>query len=168
MSHRRCPAHWTALQFAAYTLAHGYRRGGKTGCEALAPFVGKAAHSLCNEVNPDYQGAKLGLDDAVALELAADRYPILQSHAAACRHVCFRLPDPALPIGDAALLDKFAEWQAALGQTCLQIRDALAPDGPAGNGVAQSELLEIWAAFHAHMTRGMELVEYLRAMAEPE
>ena len=167
MSHRK-PAHWTRLQYAAYQLAHGYRRGGKTGCEALAPFVGKAAHSLCNEVNPDYQGAKLGLDDALALELAADRYPILHAHAAACRHVCTRLPEPEHPIGDAELLDKFTEWQAAIGTTCGEIHEALGEGGPAGCGIAKLELLTVWAAFHRHMTKGMELLECLKAMAEPE
>lgn len=157
------PAHWSEVQVAAYRLVHEYRDGKSRGSAALAPMLGKSASLLSNEVNPDYPSAKFGLDDAVAAELAADQYPILQAHAAATGHVCHRLPAPDLTICDTELLSLFAEWQSAMGVTCQAIREALS-DGR----ITYSESRSIQSAGNRHMMRFMEFLSRLYRIAEAD
>lgn len=160
MSHpTQHPAHWTVVQCAAYDLVHGYRYGNLRGAPAIAPAVGKSAALLSNEVNPDYQGAKLGLDDAIALERAAGSAPILHAHAQMLHHVCIPLPDHALDAGDVALLTGFADWRAALGHTCELIRDALA-DGK----INEAERRGITEAGYQHMARFLEFLERVETL----
>ena len=161
----RYPTHWTDLQTAAYRLVHETERGGKRGAEALAPYVGKAPASLSNEVNPDYQGAKLGLDDAVALELAAGDFRILDAHAAACGHVAIPLPPADPAASDAEVLELYAEWMAAKGETSARIAQALNEEGPLGRDIAQGEAAEIARAGYRHIARFLEFLERVKGLA---
>lgn len=163
MSHSTAchPPHWTPIQCAAYDLVHNFSYHGQKGAPALAPAVGKSASLLSNEVSPDYQGAKLGLDDAIALERSAGTAPILHAHAQMLHHVCIALPDHDLNASDIELLTTFAEWQAAMGVTCGLIRDALA-DGR----ISPAERRAITDSGHRHMARFLEFLERVNCLTE--
>lgn len=158
MSH---PAHWTLVQCAAYDLVHDYREKGRRGAAALAFHLGKATNVLSNEANPDYPAAKLGLEDAIRMEEIAQDSRLLMAHAHALGFTVLALPvSPAA--GDLELLNHFSEWQAAMGETCQRIHDALA-DGE----ITAAEAREVAAAGHAHMTRFLAFLERMESLAEP-
>jgi len=155
------PAHWTPVQIAAYELIHGFRHKKKEGAPAWEPFFAKTSGTLSNESNPDYQWAKLGLDDAIRMEQVAGSASILHAHARMLGHICIPVPNPEMPAGDVALLSKFAEWQAAMGKTCEHIRDAL-EDGR----ITRKEYQAITSAGFVHMTRFMEFLERVKTLQE--
>lgn len=158
MSH---PAHWTLAQCAAYDLVHDYREGNRRGAAALARHLNKAANVISNEANPDYLGAKLGLEDALHIEQLSQDPRLLMAHAHSLGYTVLALPEsPAA--GDVELLNHFSEWQAAMGETCRRIHDALA-DGE----ITAEEAREVAAAGQHHMTRFMAFLERLESMAEP-
>ena len=165
MSHPQ--EHWTPVQTAYHGLIHGYELNGKRGAYAWAEIRDRSPNSISNEANPDYQSAKFGIDDAIQAELQAGIFPILHAHARMTGHICFRLPNPDLPLGDAALLDRFAAWQSAMGTTCEEIRLALDPNGPSGTGIARGEAESIAAAGYRHMQRFMVFLEELKSIQEP-
>lgn len=163
MSHtdKKMPAHWTPVEFAAYCLVHGFELDGKGGAEAMGPRIGKNPRLLSNEVNPDYEGAKLGLLTAVNIEREAGAADILHAHAQMLHHVCFALPYPDHFTGDVELLRLFADWQAGIGLTCMEIQKALED-----NRITFDEVNRIIKAGYAHMTRFMELLERFKELAE--
>lgn len=158
--------HWTPAQAAAHHLLTAYEHDGKTGAPAMGPRIGKLPRVLNNEVNPDYLTAKLGLDTAILMELESGKADILHGHAMMLRHVCFRLPDIGLAIGDAELLGSFSEWQARMGITCSEIRKALDPNGPNGTRITIEEADDIEAAGMVHISKFMEFLEKVRELAE--
>ncbi len=147
---------WTPTQAACYDLIH------HVGADKVADFLGKAAKSVANEANPNYPDAKLGFEDMVEIEVWQQDYRPLYAHAQRCHHVCLPLPDPERIVADMAVLESFAEWQAALGMTCQEIRDALR-DGK----MTRAEGRRITAAFYEHMKRGLEFLEHVHAIEEP-
>jgi hypothetical protein len=155
------PAHWTPVEAAAHSLVHEYRDGDKTGAEAMGPRIGKSPRLLSNEVNPDYEGAKLGLLTAVNIEREAGAADILHAHAQMLHHVCFALPYPDHFTGDVELLRLFADWQAALGLTCMEIQKSLED-----NRITTDEVNAILRRGYLHMTRFMELLERFKELAE--
>ncbi len=165
MSHPK--QHWTPVQAAYHSLIHNYEHNGKRGAYAWAEIRDKAPNSISNEANPDYQAAKFGIDDAIQAELQAGIFPILHAHARMTSHICFRLPRPDLHVGDVALLNRFADWQSAMGTTCEEIRSALDPNGPCGTGIARGEAESIAAAGYQHMQRFMDFLEELKSIQEP-
>ena len=158
--------HWTPAQAAAHHLLSTYEHDGKQGAPAMGPRIGKTPRVLNNEVNPDYPDAKLGLDTTILMELESGRADILHAHALMLRHVCFRLPDIGLAIGDAELLGSFSEWQERMGITCSEIRKALDPNGPNGNRITHDEADAIETAGMLHISKFMEFLEKVRELAE--
>lgn len=65
---------------AALTVASEYPGGAR----ALGARMGKS--NLSDELNPNMPRAKLGLQDAVTMELMSNDYRILYAHAAMTRH----------------------------------------------------------------------------------
>lgn len=65
---------------AALSVASDYPGGAR----ALGARMGKS--NLSDELNPNVRGAKLGLKDAVNMELLSDDYRILHAHCAMTRH----------------------------------------------------------------------------------
>ena len=155
------PAHWTPIEAAAYGLVHSFQDGDKTGAAAMGPRIGKSPRLLSNEVNPDYEGAKLGLLTAVNIEREAGAAEILMAHAQMLHHVCFAIPSPDHFTGDVELLKLFADWQAALGLTCMEIQQALED-----NRITTDEVNRILKRGYAHMSRFMELLERFKELAE--
>lgn len=168
MSHTRNnhPTHWTPVQKAGYFLVHEYTSNGSKGPNALAPNIGKSGKVLNNEADPDYLGAKLGLETAVLAELESGSAEILHGHAQMLNHICFALPSPDLIVSDVELLMTFSEWQSSMGKTCAHIRDALDPDGPQGSKVSIEEANKIEQAGLAHMSKFMEFMERVKELAE--
>ncbi len=165
MSHaqqgRKSPAHWSPLARAASEAVDAYKHDGKSGAVAMGPRVGKSAKLLCNELNEDFPGAKLGLTTAFFIDNELPRPAILYKYAEMLYHVCFPLPDPTVPCGDVELLTKFSEWQAAMGKTCQAIHEALA-DGR----ITEFESQTILSAGYAHMQKFMEFIQRIKELAE--
>lgn len=74
---------------AAYNTAHDYPGGSK----ALSLRLGKAATTLADEVNPNLTHAKLGLLDAIKMQVMSRDYRVLYAMAAELGHASFPLPD---------------------------------------------------------------------------
>ncbi|MEJ1412804.1 MAG: phage regulatory CII family protein [Candidatus Sedimenticola sp. (ex Thyasira tokunagai)] len=157
----------TALERAAHSLVLGFEHDGKRGAQAMGPFLGKTPASVSNEVNPNYDGAKLGLLDAVLMEMAAQQYPLLHEHARMTHHVCLPLPDPKLITGDASLFESFVAWQGAQGITCQHIHDAFNPNGPGGAGVIAAEGEAIAIAGYHQMSLFLGFLAKIRQLSEP-
>jgi hypothetical protein len=152
------------LTGAAKGLVRRYRGGG----DAIGALIGKSAGVLNNEINPDQPHAKLGLIDAVRLELFANDDAILRAHAHLLGRVCYVLPAPDSLIGDASLLEAFSRWQAANGATCDAIRQIVDPDSPAGAGVTLSELELLADAGERQAEQFLALLARFREIAEPD
>lgn len=167
------PNHWTELQWAYYQMVNasdvelllpGYDDP-LTGHHAMAVIAGKEPKSLSNAANPDYAGAKLGVDELVAIEKAFDLYGPLHAHAAMLDHVVFKLPDPGMPHGNDELFNKLTIWQADMGTTFAELRAATDPDGDKGSDISKAEAQRIRAAGYIHMTRFIELLAELDTIA---
>jgi len=159
----RPPSHWTEADLAYYELVHGFKRGNKTGCAAAAAVLGKAPGTVCNEANPEIHTHKPDLNGIIALELAAGEFPVLYAHAHECHHACYPLPDPDENVSDVELLKALTEWNAAIGRTMQQI-NATFED----NKVEPHEVRAVVQRLHTQMRRGLEFVERLRMIQEPE
>lgn len=159
MSHRNIlPPHWTELDRAAYLTVHEFKQGRDEGSSALAPLVGKNPRSLDNEVNPDYEGAKLGLRDSAVLQNGARDYRILHAYSRLLNHVAVPLADWST-VSDIELLDAHLTWMEETGKTAASIRRAL-KDGV----ITREELEEIQCEFHVDVTRFQELLARLEGM----
>lgn len=138
------------------------------GADALGALLGKRQGVLSNELNPNCDHAKLGLEDAIRAELFANAAPLLRAHARLLGYVCHRLPPPELFAGDASLLEAFSRWQAANGDTCNAIRAAVDPDSPKGPGITHAEVERIAEAGERQAVEWLELLARFRQIAEPE
>lgn len=138
------------------------------GGDALGALLGKKPGVFNNELNPNCEHAKLGLEDAVRAELFAKDAPMLRAHARLLGYVCHRLPAPDLFAGDLSLLEGFSRWQAANGATCDAIRAAVDPDSPGGPGITREEVERIAAAGERQAVEWLELLARFRQVAEPE
>jgi hypothetical protein len=154
----------TALTRAAKSLVH--RFPGRA--DALGALLGKGPGVLSNELNPNCYHAKLGLVDAVRMELFADDDAILRAHAHLLGRVCYVLPAPDSLIGDVALLEGFSRWQAANGATCDTIRQIVDPDSPAGAGITHGEIDLLAAAGERQAEEWLALLARFRDIAEPD
>lgn len=171
--HNDKPAHWNDLQWAGYRLIHEFRFGDLDGVEAAALYLGKQKHTLYNEANADYPGAKLGLVDAVHLEAEAcqghpERALLLHAHAAMCGHACWPLPDLRSLVCDTELLSQFAEWQAAIGRTCDELHHAFTKESPGGSRITRAEIAAVKARGFEQIREFMVFLDRLDSISEPE
>ncbi|USF88764.1 phage regulatory CII family protein [Candidatus Endoriftia persephonae] len=159
---REIPSHWTPVQEAAWRTVHEFRKGMKGGAEALGPMLGKSAGTLSNEVNPESSSHKLGLEDAIILQLMAQDYRLLHAFSHTLHHISIQLPD-AEPVGDVELLDKFSAWQAKMGCTCEVIHQSLAD-----HRVTLTEARAIKTAGYRHIQAFLEFLSRIEQLAEAE
>ena len=150
------------------SAAKGLVRRFKGGADALGALLGKGPGVLSNELNPNCHHAKLGLVDAVRMELFANDDAILRAHAHLLGRVCYVLPAPDALIGDVALLEAFSRWQTANGATCDTIRQIVDPDSPAGAGITHSEIDQLAAAGERQAEQWLALLARFREIAEPD
>lgn len=153
---------FTALDEAVYSTVHEYTDGRTKGAALLAPLVGKTPATLSNEVNPAVSTHKLGLADAIVLQHATGDYRILQACAQTLNHLVIALPEYAL-VHDIAQLNKFAEWQSALGVTCHAIQMALED-----SAVTRTQLENIRQRAQAHMVVFFEFLSRMESLVEGE
>ncbi len=151
---------FTALDRAAWATVHEYTDGAQHGARLLAPLVGKNPATLCNEVNPAVTTHKLGLADAVMLMHATRDYRILQACAQTLHHLVIALP-VFKPVSDVELLNKFAEWQSALGITCHVIKTAFE-----NGALTAAELAAVRDAAQDHMQRFFEFLSRMETLVE--
>ena len=95
------------------------------GAVAVAPYLNKSSHSLCNEVNPRFNKAKLGLVDAVGIMLVTQDNRILKSMAQLMGFALIHI-GRFDGVSDMELLDAYAEWHLEVGDVAHEVRTALA------------------------------------------
>ncbi|MBU2979038.1 phage regulatory CII family protein [Alteromonas sp. C1M14] len=112
---------------AVLHAAHLLLKSKPQAADEFAKKLGKSPNSVRNELNPNLIGHKLGLIDALDMMNIAGTYSLLYQMAAACGFIV--VPGQYLNVGeDSRLLDKFCKWQAAVGNTCQSIFDAIEDD----------------------------------------
>lgn len=144
------------VEEAAYRLVHGYRGG----AQALALRVGMHPGTLCNKVNPGQAGARLGVAEALALQLAAGRYDILEAEAAVCGFALVRLPDNT-EVSDSELLNLYPHWHAEIGDVAETVMRTLA-DGR----VRPAEVASVSKEFHEQVAAGFEFLRRLEGLVD--
>jgi hypothetical protein len=148
------------VALAAYRTVRDFRRGGRRGAQALAPMLGKAPGTLSNEVNPDVTTHKLGVEDAVAVMLAAGDFQLADAIEAELGRVATPMPDFA-DVSDMELLDAWADWHRDTGETAGAIKAALA-DGR----IDRQELDAIKKEVFEDFQRELALLQRLEALCD--
>jgi hypothetical protein len=138
---------------AAFNTAHEYPYG---GAEALGQRMGKS--NLSAEVNPNNTNAKLGLLDAVRLQVFARDYRILYAMAAECGHYP-PLPMPEGASADAPCLRQVSALAGEFAET-MQVVTASLGD----NRITDNELQAARRAWQALIVCGQGLMQSLEAM----
>lgn len=148
--------HFSALEQAKYDVVHDYPGGAVN----LAPRVGMNPGTLSNKVNPTIDTHHLSVDEAVAIQFAAEDYRILTAEAYFLNHVVIPLACYD-GVSDVELLDLYAAYHAEIGETAEAIRDALA-DGLVTRkefDKIRTEALQDQQAMYALLARLETLVE---------
>lgn len=144
------------VEDAAYRLVHGYRGG----AQALAARVGMHPGTLNNKANPGQAGARLSIVEAVTLQLAANRFDILEAEAALCGFALVRLPDN-VGVSDSELLNLYAMWHAEIGDVAECVMRTL------GDGrVTPAELQGVKQEFHEQVAAGFEFLRRLEGLCD--
>lgn len=160
MSHRK-PRNMDALQSAQWHTVHDYvAADGRRGAAALAAPMGMTPSVLSNSVDPR-QPHKLDLHQNRQLMRLTGNYAILHALNTSLHRITIELPDFS-PVSDVELLLQFAEWQAAMGLTCEQIKDTLAD-----HRVELHEVQEIRRRGFNQMREFFRLLDRFEHIAEP-
>lgn len=165
MSHPK--EHWTPVQAACHNLIHDFEFNGKRGASAWAEIRGGSPNAISNKANPDYSQAKYGIEEVIEDEIQAGIFPALHAHARMTGHICLRLPDPDLVVGDVSLLERYSAWQSDMGKTCEEIHQAVSPDSPGGADVIPAEIEAIAAAGYRHIKQFIVFLEEMKLIQEP-
>ena len=114
---------------AALNVVHQY----KGGAAALQLRMGKT--NLSGEVNPNVKGAKLGIEDAVTVQILANDYRILYAMALDCRH----FPPLPMPEGLDVATDQCIR---TVGELVKESADVVTVtvEGLADNDVSDNDL----------------------------
>lgn len=112
---------FSPLDQAKYDVVHQFPNGGAV---RLGPLVGIKPGTLSNKVNPQLETHHLTVDEAVAIQNAAQDFRILYAEAELLNHA-------AIPLGnynnvsDVELLNVYARLHAEIGDLAESINDAL-------------------------------------------
>lgn len=137
---------------AALVLARRY----PGGAAALGARMGKS--NLSDELNPNLTRSKLGLEDAVTMQLMTGRCDILYAMALELRHY------PPLPMADA-LDDEAPCWKTLasnveeFGRFVFEVNNDLGD-----NKVTDAELAAANKAWSAVVSAGQRLIAQMAAM----
>ena len=154
---------WGLVEQAAYSAVHDYRaRNGQCGAHALAPLLHKNPRALSNEVNPEADGHKFGLNDAVTVSVIANDARILLAFAAELHHAVIPLPDYTR-VSDVELLNAYANWQAFVGRTCGRFRDVIED-----HRITHSEVESVKLHGFEHIAKFFVLIRRLEALVDDE
>jgi len=149
---------YSLIDQAKHQLVNSY----KGGAVALASLIGmKSPAVLSNKVNANVDTHHLTLDESVLLQAITRDFRLLKAIAAELGHVAIELPtDDLQNTNDLELLDCWASWQQDCGETASAIRAALS-DG----NITQSELADIRREMYEDISRELELLQRLEALA---
>ncbi|AYA63844.1 phage regulatory CII family protein [Alteromonas sp. RKMC-009] len=140
--------------------AHLLLKSKPQAAEEFAYHLGKTANSVRNELNPNLPNHKLGVVDALEMMNVAGVYSLLYQMAAACGFAV--VPVQYLNISDdSRLLDNFCKWQAAVGNTCQSIFEAIEDDM-----ITPHELNNITKAGNQKMVQWFNVQHALEAEAK--
>jgi hypothetical protein len=138
---------------AAYNVVHDY----PGGAAALQVRMGKT--NLSGEVNPNVATAKLGIEDAVTVQLMAKDYRILYAMAAELRH----FPPMPMPEGMA---DADQPCMRTLSETAKEFSDVVstAAEALADGDVSDNDLAHVTKEWSELIVKGQALMQQLAAM----
>lgn len=129
----------------------------KGGARALGELMGKS--NLADELNPNVKGAKLGLADAVEMEVWADDYRILHAHCAMTRHYPPLPMPPEVINGDQPCMATLAQLAKEFADVVTAVSTDLADREVSDNDLARA--LREWGELVA---KGQQLMQQLAAM----
>lgn len=142
----------SAVLDAALNLTRHY----PGGAAALGARMGKT--NLADEVNPNLPRSKLGLDDAVTMQLLAGDYRVLYAMAAELRHYP-PVPMPDAPSGAAPCLATLSTLAHEFGLLVAEVGKDLA-DGQ----VTNRELARVQSHWQELVVCGQQLMAQMTAM----
>ena len=94
------------------------------GIRELSRTIGKAPHTLANEINPSMPTHKLGLFDAITLlSLIKDPLPLM-AIASVLDHTIIPLRDFS-HTSDTELMSAYTQWHAEIGDVARELATAL-------------------------------------------
>ncbi|WP_288388967.1 phage regulatory CII family protein [uncultured Alteromonas sp.] len=111
---------------AVLHAAHLLLKSHPSAAEMFACSLGKTPNTVRNELNPNLPNYKLGLIDAVEMMNCTECFSLLFQINAMCGFVAVPVDLSEKPT--ERVLDKFCQWQAAVGRTCQSIYDAIEDD----------------------------------------
>ena len=129
------------------------------GAAAVAPLIGKAASSLCHELDVRVRTAKLGLLDAISIAQVTGDNRIPTAVAAECGGLF--LPLPTMPADDPdtnASLEHIGRLSKEFGELVSTTASRIA-DG----AVSDNDLIAIEAEYADLVVAGQRLLAHLRA-----
>lgn len=138
---------------AALVVARHYPGGAKQ----LGERMGKT--NLADEINPNLPRSKLGLADAVEMQLLANDYRILYAMAAECRHY------PPLPMPEG-VDDADQPCMRTLSETAKEFSDVVssAAEALSDGKVKDHELAAVVKEWSELIVKGQALMQQLAAM----
>lgn len=143
----------TPILIAARALVKHY----PTGAAGLGLLMGKT--NIADEVNPNLPKSKLGMEDAVEMEIVADDYRILHAHCQMTRHYPpLRMPDDVLEV-DQPCMETLAQLAKEFGDVVSTVATDLADKEVSDNDLARA--LREWGELVA---KGQQLMQQLAAM----
>jgi hypothetical protein len=152
------------LDQAIYETVHGYKdpNSGKKGVQPLAKMTGMIPSTLQNKSDRKQDTHHLSVKEARAVMLVTNDFRILQAMASEVGYAAVPLPANAFP-ADMDMLGAWADWSAEIAQTVEQVKSAL-EDGT----ITQEEILAILMELIEDFERGLEMLDVLKGMAEPD
>lgn len=140
----------TPVLIAARAVAKHFR----SGAAGLGLLMGKS--NLADELNPNMQKAKLGLEDAVEMEILANDYRILYAHCAMTRHY------PPVPMPEVAP-DADPQCMNTLSEMVKESADVVAVTvaGLADNDVSTDDLARFDKEWGELVVKGQALRQQL-------
>lgn len=139
---------------AAFNLVHGYPGGAVT----LAPVLGKNPATLSHEVNPNYPGAKLGLEDAVKLSVWSRDRSIVQAFASQLGCMLLPLPDARL---NCTSFEAIAAMAKEFGDLVAEVSEAVSDNKVNANELkrVQAEAAQLVACVETTVAHLASMVE---------
>lgn len=134
-------------------------RTGQRGAVALAPLLNIKPSTLSNRANPTVDGARMGLEESVPLQLVANDFQILYAYNAALGHCAYRLPENVHG-SDIEILDAYLAVHEAAGRKAAAIAAGLR-DGR----ISRREFDTIRRSFDDQVRAGLQLMAALERLA---
>lgn len=140
----------TPLLIAARALVKHF----PSGAAGLGLLMGKS--NLADELNPNLRKSKLGLEDAVEMEILANDFRILHAHCAMTRHY------PPVPMPDPAP-DADPQCMTTLSEMVKESADVVAVTvaGLADNDVSADDLARFDKEWGELVVKGQALRQQL-------